>query len=141
MQDHEAKPDAPTDYATEDTERRIKTGPFIIAVLPERNTDVPVEIEVLDQPPDLVLESWDHVAEASLDVPSGRLEIHECTGGSIDILPLPAGPYRVRVYFGGLGTPDEKRLDGDDHYRVVLWPAPHAGGAALKQYTDPRTAP
>ena len=91
--------------------------------------------------PDLDLDAWDHVAEASLDLPSGRLEIHECTGGSIDVLAVLAGMYRVRSYHGGLGTLSEDRFDGDDHYRVVLWPAPFANLAVLKQYGDSRIAP
>ncbi|WP_375465358.1 hypothetical protein [uncultured Methylobacterium sp.] len=139
--DHEASPLAPTDYTEEDTVRRIKTGPSVVVIQPERNMDVPVEIEVVDRPPDLDLSAWDHVAEASLDLPSGRLEIHECTGGSVDVLSVPAGTYRVRAYHGRLGTLSEDRLDGDDHYRIVLWPAPFAEVAVLKQYGDPRIAP
>ncbi|GJE62118.1 hypothetical protein [Methylobacterium trifolii] len=137
--DHGASPDAPTGYTEEDTVRRIKTGPFVVVVQPERNMDVPVDFEITDAPPDLDLDAWDHVAEASLDLPSGRLEIHECTGGSVDVLAVSAGTYRVRTYHGGLGTLSEDGLDGDDHYRIVLWPAPVADLAVLKQYVDPRT--
>lgn len=138
--DHGASPDVPTDYAEADLVRRIKTGPFVVVVQPERNMDVPVEVEITDEPPDLDLDAWDHVTEASLDLPSGRLEIHECTGGSLDVLVVSPGTYRVRTYHGGLGTLSEDRLDGDDHYRIVLWPAPLTNLAVLKQYVDPRTA-
>ena len=139
--DHGASPDVPTQYTEEDTLRRLKTAPFVVVVQPERDSDVPVEVEITDEPPDLDLDAWDHVAEASLDLPSGRLEIHECTGGSIDVLAVLAGMYRVRSYHGGLGTLSEDRFDGDDHYRVVLWPAPFANLAVLKQYGDSRIAP
>ena len=138
--DHGASPDAPTQYTEEDTVRRIKTGPFVVVVQPERNMNVPVEVEITDEPPDLDLDAWDHVTEASLDLPSGRLEIHECTGGSIDVLAVSAGTYRVRAYHAGLRTLSEDRLDGDDHYRIVLWPAPFASLAVLKQYVDRRVA-
>ena len=136
--DHGTSPDAATNYTDEDVARRIKAEPFLVVVQPERNMEVPVELELAEQAPDLDLSAWDHVAEASLDLPSGRLEIHECTGGSIDILAVPAGHYRVRAYFGGLGTLSEDGLDGDDHYRIVIWPAPCADIAVLKQYVDPR---
>ena len=136
--DHEANPDAPTDYTDEDTVRRIKAAPFVVVVQPERNMAVPVDVEIAHEPPELALDVWDHVAEASLTLPSGRLEIHECTGGSIDILTVPAGTYRVRAYYGGLKTLSDDGLDGDDHYRIVLWPAPFADLAVLKQYVDPR---
>ena len=135
--DHGASPDAPTDYTEKDTKRRIKAAPFVVVIQPERNMEVPVEIEIMGKPPDLDFETWDHVAEASLDLPSGRLELHECTGGSIDVLSVPPGTYRVRACYGVFGTMSEDGLDGDDHYRIVLWPAPLADVAVLKQYVDP----
>lgn len=138
--DHGASPDAPTDYTEADTVRRIKAGPFVVVIQPERNMEVPVEIEIRDGPPDLDLHAWDHVAETSLALPSGKLEIHECTGGSIDILTVSAGTYRVRAHYGGLGTLSEDGLDGNDHYRIVLWPAPFANLAVLKHYVAPHTA-
>ena len=138
--DHGVSPDAPTNYTEENTTRRIKAAPFVVVIQPERNMDVPVEIEVTDAPPDLDLDAWDHVAEASLDVPSGRLELHECTGGLIDVLTVEAGTYRIRAYYGGLTTLSQDGLDGDDHYRIVLWPAPSADTVVLKQFDDPRIA-
>ncbi len=72
------------------------------------------------RPPPLALDDWDHVAEASIELPSGRLEIHECTGGSIDIIPVTPGSYRVRACFVGLDTLSEDWLDGDDHYYITL---------------------
>lgn len=132
--DHGTRPDAPTDYTEVETQRRIKAAPFVVVVQPERNMEVPVEVEVIDKPPSTSLSAWDHVTEASLDLPSGRLEIHECTGGSIDILPVQPGSYRVRVYYGGLGTLSDDGLEGEDRYRVELWLAPASEVAVLKQY-------
>lgn len=132
--DPERDPNPALDYDNEDVARRIKTGPHIVVIQPERNMLVPVELEIVDRAPGPALDGWDHVAEASLDLPSGRLEIHECTGGSIDILQVVPGTYRVRAYFGALGTLSENALDGDDHYRLVLWPAPAADITILKQY-------
>ena len=80
------------------------------------------------------------MAEASLALQSGQLEIHECAGGSIDIFLIPSSTYRVGAEYGGLGTLSEDRLDGQDRYRIVLWPASFAKIAILKQYVDPRAA-
>jgi hypothetical protein len=132
--DHGTSPEPPVDYTDEDIDHRIKATPFVVVIQPERNMDVPVQLELRDTPPDEPLEGWDHVAEASLDLPSGQLEIHQCTGGSVDIVPLRPGPYRVRAYYGGLGTLSEDGLEGQDHYHLVLWPAPLAPLAVLKQY-------
>jgi hypothetical protein len=135
--DEGERPEAPTDYTEEDICRRIKAAPFMVVIQPVRNMDVPLEVEVAETSPALVLEGWDHIAEASIELPSGRLEIHESTGGSIDVLPLLPGTYRARAYFGGLNTLSDDGLDGDDHYRVVLWPAPFAPVEVLKRYAEP----
>lgn len=136
--DHVADPYPPFNYDDRDMRRRIKAAPHIVVIQPERNMEVPVELEIRDSPPADPFDEWDHVAEASLDLPSGLLEIHECTGGSIDILTLPPGTYRVRACFGGLGTLSEDRMDGDDRYRIVLWPAPAAAVEVLKHYPHDR---
>lgn len=138
LRDEGEGPDAPTDYTDEDIRRRIKAVPFVVVIQPVRNMTVLVEVEVADAPPTLVLDGWDHIAEASIELPSGRLEIRECTGGSIDVLPILPGTYRARAYFGGLNTLSDDGLDGDDRYRIVLWPAPFAPVEVLKQYADPR---
>ena len=135
--DEGARPDAPTDYTDEDVARRIVAAPFLLVIQPVRNMTVPVEVEVTDAPPTLEPGAWDHIAEASIELPSGRLEIHECTGGSVDILPVSPGTYRARACFGGLNSLSGDGLDGDDRYCVILWPAPFAPVQVLKQYEDP----
>jgi hypothetical protein len=42
------------------------------------------------------------------------------------LVALSAGMYRARVYAGRIDTVDEYMMDGQDHYRVVLWTAPFA---------------
>lgn len=132
--DKRISPDAPDDYADSDIERKIKAAPNVVVIQPERNMEVPVELEITNAEPYLNLEGWDHVAEASLELPSGHLEVHECTGGPIDEIVLAPGIYRVHAYFGGLGELSEDRLEGNDHYRLVIWPAPFAPITVLKQY-------
>ena len=132
--DHGESPSPALDYSDEDIARRIKAAPHLVVIQPERNMSVPVEVEITEGAPDWSPDAWDHVAEASLDLPSGRLEIHECTGGSVDILAVAPGSYRVRACFGGLDTLSEDGLDGEDHYRLALWSAPVAPVAVLKQH-------
>ncbi len=132
--DREMEPQAPTDYSDDDTRRRIKTGPNVVVIQPARNMDVPVEMEILDAAPPDDLNEWDHVAEASLELPSGKLQVHECTTGPVDDLDVEPGTYRVRAYFGRLGELSADGLDGNDHYRIVLWRAPFEAIRVLKQY-------
>jgi hypothetical protein len=132
--DADEKPEPPTDYSDTDVQARIKAAPFAIVVQPVRNMAVPVVLDVTTTAPTLALDAWDHVAEASLELPSGRLEIHECTGGSVDILDVAPGSYRVRALFAGLDTLSDDGLDGEDHYQLVLWPAPNGPVEVLKQF-------
>ena len=102
--DHEHQLDQELDFTQADVDNRIKAAPHLVVIQPERNMTVPVELEIATGAPEPALDGWDHVAEASLDLPSGQLEVHECTTGSVDILPVEPGTYRVRGYFGGLGS-------------------------------------
>jgi hypothetical protein len=94
LQDEGERPEAPADYTDEDIRGRIKAEAFVLVIQPVRNMTVPVEVEVADASPALAPENWDHIAEASIELPSGRLEIQECTGESIDVLPVPPGTYQ-----------------------------------------------
>lgn len=136
--DKEISPDAPTDYTDADVEKRIKAAPNVVAIQPERNMSVPVELEIAPCEPAPEFQPWDHIAEASLELPSGQLEIHECTGGPIDQISLQPGTYRIRAYYGGLNEISEDGLEGNDHYKLVIWPAPSASVLVLKQFLGRR---
>jgi hypothetical protein len=127
-------PQAPEDYTDEDTRLRIKTGPHVLVIQPERNMTVAVEVEILDAEPPCDADRWDHIAEASLNLPTGQLEVHECTGGPVADFSVEPGWYRVRSHHGGLDTIDEFGLEGNDRYLVVLWPAPPAALRVIKQW-------
>ncbi len=133
--DEERSPEAPTDYSDEDVKRRLKTGPHVVVVSPVRNMTVPVTVEVHDREPGFDAAAWDHIAECSLDIPSGKLQVHECTGGSVARFTVSPGVYRVRGFYGALDSLDESGLEGKDHYKVVLWPAPAGSLRVLKQWS------
>jgi|SRR5579883_2207390 len=128
---------APEEYTADDVRRRITTGPHVVVIQPVRNTTVPVAVEVHDAEPPCTPDSWDHIAEASLHLPTGRLQVHECTGGAAAEFAVEPGWYRVRSFYGGLGTLDESGLHGQDHYLTVLWPAPPAEVTVVKQWDPP----
>jgi hypothetical protein len=123
LRDAEVQADPPIDYDEADVVLMVKAVPHLVVIQPVRNMNVPVEIEVLDRVPEQIEDGWDQIVEASLDLPSGRLEVMECTTGSVDTIDLPPGTYRLRAHFGGLDTLSEDGLDGDDRYRISLWPA------------------
>ena len=61
--------------------------------------------------------------ECDLAVQSGRVVIAGCTDYFPDAarIDLSPGQYRARVYYGKLNTLSPDGLDGNDHYKIVLW--------------------
>jgi hypothetical protein len=127
--------EAPEDYTAEDVQRRIKTGPYVVVIQPERNMNVPVTLEIHDSEPFIDVNAWDHIAEASLHLPSGNLQVHECTGGPVADFTVAPDWYRVRSMHGGFDTIAEVGTDGDDYYKVALWPADPMDIVVIKQWT------
>jgi hypothetical protein len=44
------------------------------------------------------------------------------------------GSYHIRAYYGKLGELSEDGLDGNDHYRLDVWQAPHKEIKVIKQF-------
>ncbi len=134
LMDAEENPFAPEEWTDEDVQRRIKAEKFIVVIQPERNMSVPVDLEILDSEPDEDFKNWNHIAEASLDLPSGKLQIEECLGETKDILILQSGSYKIRAFYGNLDKLNFDGLEGDDHYKIVMWQASFEDVKVLKQY-------
>jgi hypothetical protein len=43
------------------------------------------------------------------------------------------GVYRARVFYGKLASLSDDGLEGDDHYRIILWPGSPSTPVVLKQ--------
>lgn len=132
--DSGVNPEAPEDYTDEDVSRMVKVAKNVVVVQPVRDLDVPVELELCPSDPGCELATWDHVVECSVEIPSGKLQVHECTGGAVFDAAIAPGNYRVRVLFAGLGTLSYDGVDGDDRYRVVLWPGDIVPLTVIKQW-------
>jgi hypothetical protein len=138
--DQQMAREAPTDWTDADVARRLKAAPNVVVVSPVRNMTVPVEIEVHASEPPFRGDAWDHIAECSLDLPSGQLQVHECTGGQVASFKVAPGTYRVRAFYGALGSLSADGLEGKDHYLVVLWPAPPRELVVLKEWKEGHVA-
>jgi hypothetical protein len=109
--------------------------PQTIGVCTIRDNPVPVRVIVLEKEPETPdFEDWDYVLETVMATPSETLIVF----GPFDYLPevirVPLkqkGTYKVRLYYGNLGTVSEDGLDGEDHYQVVLWPFQGGGQEML----------
>jgi hypothetical protein len=118
-------------FADENLSRRIMTGQRLVLRL-ERNAIARVDVEIHDAEPAYNPDDWDHIAEASLDLPTGQLQVEE-VGRTIVEFTVAPGCYRVRSFRGGFDTIDESGWEGFDHYLLVFWPAPPAEVRVIKQ--------
>lgn len=134
LQDEKADGDLSDSWTQEAVDRLLAVAPGTIGVGTVRNMDVPVTVELCDAEPESDLEAWDQVTECAIDVPTGRIVIAGCTDYFPDAarIALPPGIYRARVSCGGLDTITPDGLDGEDCYRVQLWPAPPIEPTVIK---------
>lgn len=139
LQDERANGDLSDAWTPEAVDRLLAIAPGTIGVGTARNMTVPVVVEISDTEPDEDLTPWDQVNECNLDVPSGRIVIAGCTDYFPDAARIEVSPgsYRARVYYGNLDALSDDHLDGDDHYRVVLWRAAPEGLKVLRQKQKP----
>ena len=125
---------APEDYTDADIENRVKAAPGVVVIQPVRNMTVSVDFEIYDSDPGFHINEWQHVAEAPLVLSKNRMEIHECTGDSLALLPGPAAECTVRALFKGLNTISEDGLEGKDTYRVQVFPATRSEIRLIKKW-------
>jgi hypothetical protein len=124
---------------------RIAVERHCIAVGTARYDHVPVRLALRDTPPAAEpLDAFDHVVEADIALPSGKMAVTGATELPHEVEPvrLPAGRYRVRVVYARTDdrparyNPD----DAGDHleYQITMWPTDTDQGVhVLKQGPSP----
>jgi hypothetical protein len=117
-------PDAPEDWTEEDYSNRAKVADNVVVIAPVRNTYVTVTCEIRTAEPLLRVEEFDHALEGSIDLPTGYLQLHECTGEEVIHLSVEPGTYQFSAWFSRLGSLTDNGWDGDDTYHIYLWRGP-----------------
>jgi hypothetical protein len=89
-----------------------------------RNIEVEVELVILKEPPLVKVETYDHVAEGSLAVPSGIVVVMGCTGYLPDAprVSVAPGTYQALFLVSGADTITNEWEPAQDKYSVYLWP-------------------
>jgi hypothetical protein len=145
LQDETAEGDLGHSWTDEAVERLLVLASGTIGVGTARNMTVPVVVEVWDQAPSDEKEPWDQINECSIEIPSGRIVVAGCSDYFPEAarIPVARGAYRARICYGKLDSLRGNGLEGDDHYKVILWQAPLAPLHVIKQRKinrAPRTA-
>ena len=122
-------------WTEEAVSRGLAVDDGIVGVGTARNVEVPVTVTVSSMPPEMQGDA-DSVVEADLECNSGRVVVMGCTDYGPDALRIhvPPGWYRVRASARGLRTVRENGLEGDDEYRIDLWPSAPTGVAVVKPH-------
>ncbi|PZO03193.1 MAG: hypothetical protein DCF30_03470 [Hyphomicrobiales bacterium] len=134
IQDETANDDFGSLWTEEAVERLLAVADHSVGIGTARNMTVPVVVSLHDATPEADVAEWGLVNEGSFTVRSGRIAVMGCTDSLADAprLDLAPGPYRVRVSYSGLDSLSEDGLEGDDFYRIQLWPAPLAPIVVVK---------
>lgn len=135
LRDESVEGDLSESWSQEAVGRLLAIAPGTIGVGTVRNMNVPVVVEIAEGTPEDDASEWDQINEVDLEVSSGRVVIAGCTDYFPDAarLELSPGTYRARVYYGKLNTLSADGMDGEDHYRIVLWSAPPGPPMVIKQ--------
>jgi hypothetical protein len=137
--DEGVSPKIPTDFAREDLIPRLVVRPHLVMVLTFQPNRVGIAVEVRDDEPPLDTSAWDHVAECSAELPTGRLAVDRCVGGVAARLAVPPGWYRVRVCLGGIrrwrDVPEGE--DPPESYEVAVWQGRPGPLEVRKQWGGP----
>ena len=88
--------------------------------------DTAVTIELQQSvPDDTDAEIWDLIRNAYIRTVSGKLHVTTPEGqvSQAPFISIMPGIYNVRVYYGGFNSVlDELALQGEDKYKLTLWP-------------------
>jgi hypothetical protein len=144
LQDETAAGDLSDSWTPEAVDRLLAIAAGVVGVGTARNMPVPVVVEVnKSTPDDSDLSEWDQVNECSLEVSSGKLVIAGCTDYLPDATRIDLNPcsYRIRIHYGKVNSvTDPNAPEGDDNYKIVMWPAPLGPVTIIKQRERPASA-
>lgn len=115
----------PIQWTEADVHRRLIGNDGSLVLSTARNMPVPFRVAAFAQRPQIDWGDYDHAIESGLTIRSGRLII----AGLMDDpstaarAALAPGLWSAHALFQGLGSLSADGLDGEDRYRLLLWPA------------------
>ncbi len=127
-----AQTDTPDFWNDEAGKRKLAIGEGLLGVTVAKYAEIKVDVRVLSSEP--TEDSYaDHIVETSLNLPSGVLQIKDCTSyDTVLELNLEKENYRIRISSFKLWTVENDK--GDDYYVVEIWKSEVAETVILKEY-------
>jgi len=96
---------------------------------------VPIEVIIQNNKPDNEsFAEWDHVAEASIEIPSGNLYLVEpmTDYNKNKLICVIPGWYRARIHWAGISNVQDKKKLGEEYYKIIFWPEEYKPIQVLK---------
>jgi len=135
-EDEDERPQTPALRDATQSGRFVGVQPGFIDLLTpgQCNWHTPMRLEVWSAEPPDDRAGWDHEVDADFDVPDGRVNFMPSGGGTIDVsADIPAGRYRARISGRGFTALGNAGANGDDSYRLRLWPSDRPLDPALRK--------
>jgi hypothetical protein len=98
----QANTGAPSFWSDAAFRRRLAVTPDFLGVGTGVYGQVPVVVDIADTPPGADLGDWEHVVEASIRLPTGRLVIDGCTAWRPNQSPSQPPPGVYGIYYGNI---------------------------------------
>jgi hypothetical protein len=121
-------------WTTEAFDSKLAVGKGMLGVKTASYSRCRGELIVLDGKNDNTdYGQYDHIVEGCLQVSSGILQLLDCSGRKVQLqINIDPGAYRVRIYSSNFASVIDE--DGDDLYRIEVWPSEQLDRLVLKQY-------
>ena len=131
LQDQSEEPEFPDEWSESLASQLFVSGDRVVGIGTVRDLDVEVTVIIHSDPmdenkihsmPDCA--DFDHVVQTNIYLPSGRMVVTGCTESYDEVskMELPPGAYGMRIFWSNLDSTDELGFEGDDHYKIELWP-------------------
>ncbi|ENK2327807.1 hypothetical protein AB3A96_003901 [Vibrio vulnificus] len=135
LHDQSATPDLSQAWNKQNLANRYFHDDGVIAIATARNMNVPIEVIINDHEAHIDDSQWEHIILTSITFISDTMILR----GPSDYLPdaqrinIKPGHYDACILINGLDTISDDGLDGDDYYKIILWPSNKAKNFVLKR--------
>ncbi len=95
------------------------------------------ELDILNKAnEELDVDQYDHIVEGGLVIESGVLQVLDCPNSEVELeVGVKPGTYRVKIYSSNLLSADIDENDGDDFYKIEIWPDSVMKREVLKRFS------
>ena len=113
---------------------RLAIGQGFLGIGTECYGPVKGELDILDRANNTTEDfQADHIVEGGIEIKSGTLQVLDCPNSNIELsLNIKPGTYRIRIYSLNLGSVHGD--DGNDYYKLEMWPDANMKRNVLKRY-------